>query len=113
MRARIISFPLVIVSIFFLPLPLALAVFVIMLSVYTNYFEGLIAGMFLDTVYYSPLPLESFGIGGFTVSFLLLILFVSKFRKLLSQKNTTPIFVIALTGVAYFSLLFFLINNAF
>ncbi|PIS13329.1 MAG: hypothetical protein COT67_02345 [Candidatus Tagabacteria bacterium CG09_land_8_20_14_0_10_41_14] len=106
MKKRIISFLfLICVSVIF-PLPVSVLLFVFFVVVFNKFWEGLVAGLFLDSLYLSPPFFDKHILGFFTVSFAITFLAVEWAKRLIQGENVFSKSVIFAAGLAVFGLFF-------
>jgi len=78
------SFLFLIFSTVFFPLWASVLFFVLLAILFKKLWEGIVAGIFLDSLYFSPLFFSKFNLDIFTVSFVLFILIFERFRRLIN-----------------------------
>ena len=112
-KTRIFALLLISVSVFLFPLPVSLGLFIVAVAVLPNFYEGVVSGVFFDSLYYSPAQLESLDLGFFTVSFVVFVFLINRSKKLMDPKSIVSKLAFVSAGPLYFFALFFLFNNVF
>jgi len=95
---RIVCFLALIFSIVFCPLLVVLALFALLVSFFSKFWEGILAGIFLDSIYFSPAVFLGFGFGFFTISFIISVFFFEKSKRLIQGRNFISTLAIAFLG---------------
>ncbi len=111
MFLRLSLFLILIFSVFFLPLPVVLFLFAILAVAFSNFWEGVLVGVVLDSLYFSPVLFSEFGIGFFTFSFIFSIFILEKFKSLVQTKNFVPKMVMGVSTGSLFCVVIFLFFN--
>ncbi len=107
--ARIIVFLLLILSAVFAPLVFTLGFFVLAASFFPKFWETVAVGVFLDSLYFSPVIFSNLRLGFFTVNFIVVLAVVEVLKNFVQGKNILARLVVTVPGVLYiYSLLFFL-----
>lgn len=105
---RIFCFLVLIFSIIFFSLPVTIGLFVISVSIFSKFWEGILAGVFLDSLYLSPNLFSTVKIGFLTISFILVFLALEKFKSVIQGKNfVSKLMIIFVGGFSFYFLLFF------
>lgn len=105
---RIIVFLFLFVSAIFVPPLFVLAFFVLAVSFFPKFFEGILIGVVMDSFYFSPVLFSKFGLGFFTINFIVAFLLTNFIKNLVQGRNFPAKIAVALPGFAYFYLLLFL-----
>ena len=110
MCLRIVSFLFLVLSSALLPLPVVLGVFVLFVSFFSNFWEGILAGLLMDTIYIQPALFDKFNLGFFTLSFVIAVLLIEKAKYLAQGRNFASKLIIAASGGLYFYLILLLFS---
>jgi uncharacterized membrane protein len=91
------------------PLPITLSFFVILVSFFQRFWEGVLAGIFLDSLYFSPVLFSKFSLGFFTISFVAIILLMGIIKHFIQGTNFISKLLVAASGglLFYFFLFIF------
>lgn len=108
--ARIICFLFLITGAVLFPLLFAVGFFVVFVSFFPRFWEGILAGVVLDSLYFSPILFSKFSLGFFTVGFIVTILFMEKIKRLIQGRNFISKLLVAALGAFFFSVIFLCIK---
>lgn len=109
MILRITSILILLISTSIFPVPVTIALFIVTVSFFKKFYEGILAGIFLDSLYFSPLLFSKFNLGFFTISFLITIPLIEKVKQLTQEENYASKIMLALASAIplYIFILFF------
>jgi len=107
MIIRIFLFFVLVLSTVWAPVYISLVLFALFATFYNRYYEGLVAGLFLDVLYFSSMAASKYHIGFFTFCFLLVFLFLQSVKKKIEARNVLAHSIIATSGIVAFVFLFF------
>ncbi len=111
MVLRLALFLVLIFSAFFLPLPIVLFLFAVLAAIFSGFWESILVGIILDSLYFSPVLFSKFNFGFFTISFIFLVFVLEKFKYLVQTKNLTPRLVVgSFAGLLFYIVVFFVFN---
>jgi uncharacterized membrane protein len=106
MLLRLSSLLILVLSAICLPFYITVFFFILCLSFFNKFWEGVIAGIFLDAFYFSPLVFEKFHLGFFTVTFIVSVLFVGVVKHFIQGKNIIARSLTALIGLVGVTVIF-------
>ena len=105
---RIIVFLILLLSVVFLSPFFVLGLFVLAASFIPKFWEGVLVGIALDSLYFSPVIFSKFSLGFFTVNFIVLVFSLNLLKDFIQGRNLLANFVVVTSGFLYVYFLFFL-----
>ncbi len=95
---RVLAFIALIFVSIFLPLLPAVGLFVIFAVFLRGYWEGVLAGVFLDALYPSPNFLSGLHLGFFTAAFIITLAVIAVLKNVIQGQNLFSKIIIAILG---------------
>jgi len=105
---RIATFLFLFFGVVFAPPVFILAPFVLAVSFFSKFWEGVLVGVMMDSFYFSPVLFSRFGLGFFTVNFVVAVLLINFLRNRLQGRNLPAKIAVAIPGFIYLCFLLFL-----
>ncbi len=100
---RIFAFLFLILSTFLFPWQAVVSLFVFFSALFPKFWEGLLAGVFMDAFYFSPLLFDKAHLGFFTLSFTAAFLLMQWAAYIIQGRNFLSKMVVAGAGAIFLS----------
>ncbi|MFC1756996.1 hypothetical protein ACFLZC_02490 [Patescibacteria group bacterium] len=108
---RALSFLFLLFSSVFFHLSVTIFFFVVFSLFFPKFWEGVLVGVVLDSLYFSPVLFSKFGLGFFTISFIATILIAQKVKHLVQDDSILPKVVLGVFGSVVFHFFLFVLFN--
>lgn len=105
---RITAFFVLFLSTVFAPLFFVLGLFVLAVSFFPKFWEGVLVGIMVDSLYSSPVLFSKFNLGFFTVNFIVVIFLLNLLNDFIQGRNFLAKLAVVVPGFLYFYFLFLL-----
>ncbi|MFH1979410.1 MAG: hypothetical protein ABII97_03445 [Patescibacteria group bacterium] len=113
MFLRIVYLLILVVVAMTAPLPGTLILVSIGVSFFNKFFEGIIVGIFLDSLFFSPVFFSKMNVGFFTVLFILFVFFMEKIKHFVQRDSLISKMMTSVLGFVFLYTLVLILGRFF